>query len=177
MTNETWVMMEYCESGSLWQCLQKGLFHIENDRRQPRFSFIVDILSQVALALSHMHKNGIVHGDVKSQNILMKKKEVGNGEGELLEAKLGDYGHCKKMDKDGKKKTFCWGTVDHMPPEILKDGEMSFYTDVFAFGMVMWECMTALLPFNGLPEASILISIVQGIRPKVPLFFNCILII
>lgn len=64
-----------------------------------------------------------------------------------------------------------WGTVDHMPPEVLRDNEVRFASDVFSFGMILWECMTGSRPFSSqTSSASILMAIVEGYRPEIPSF-------
>lgn len=60
------------------------------------------------------------------------------------------------------------GTVAHMPPELLSDGELVFKADVFSFAMLLLELMTGRQPFSGMTPIAIVPAIVQGIRPEIP---------
>lgn len=62
----------------------------------------------------------------------------------------------------------CHGAVDHMPPEVLKDGCMSTGCDIFSFGVILWELCTGQKPFKGLQQAAIVVAVVEGHRPSIP---------
>eukprot|EP00210_Caulerpa_lentillifera_P005512 g5271.t1 len=169
---EAWIMMEYCDLGSLSSYIQRTGFltekqHVDVELFKRNLKRIMIIMKQIAEAMVYLHKSGIVHSDLKSQNIFLKTSP----ESQLgFIAKIGDFGNCRQPNKTGFVKTMSWGTVDHMPPEVLRDNEVRFASDVFSFGMILWECMTASRPFSSQSSASILIAIVEGYRPEIPTF-------
>jgi serine/threonine protein kinase len=58
------------------------------------------------------------------------------------------------------------GTVTHMAPELIERGEVSTACDVYAFGILMWECYTRLTPYKGLGPPQVLVGVVSSrLRP------------
>eukprot|EP00727_Mastigamoeba_balamuthi_P005981 m51a1_g2001 hypothetical protein (1248) ;mRNA; f:1219516-1226216 len=96
------------------------------------------ILSSVCNGMLYLHMSNIVHRDLKSNNILLNKK---------WDVKL---------------------SVGWMAPEVLKEGKYSEKSDVFSFGMVMYEILTRSSPYRGLPMIQISAAIQSGKRPPVP---------
>lgn len=84
-------------------------------------------------------------------------------------AKVGDFGLCRApVNRGGNMTTFSWGTVDHMPPEVLRNGKLRAQTDVFSFAILLVEMMVGRSPFQGLPTPAVIIGIVEGMRPEIP---------
>ena len=102
---------------------------------------LVDILQ----ALRYLHSMQIVHGDLKAHNILIADS---NG----VTAKVADFGLSIKMDTEQTHVSGVHaGTLNHMAPEILMSGHISKAADVYAFGILMYETMTTLKAFRGIP--------------------------
>lgn len=164
-TQETWILMEYCDLGSLFEAIREKRFHRDGVMETPAMEMILCVAAQVADAMACLHRSGIVHGDLKTQNIFLKTaKDTPLG----FVAKVGDFGTSRMLKKNDMMHTNLWGTVDHMAPEVLKDGEVRTAMDVFSFGMILLEFLTAQRPFAGKNSASILMSIVEGMRPEIP---------
>ncbi|CAM9811883.1 unnamed protein product, partial [Chrysoparadoxa australica] len=121
------IAMEYIHGGNLQQHVQSG--------RPLTEPFLRHIFSSVLEALAFLHKRGIVHRDVKPENILLQSRK---GTGNLAKVKLADFGlacNIGMCDPDGCNKLL--GTRRFMAPESLKLREISPASDVFAFGVTI----------------------------------------
>ncbi len=85
--------------------------------------------SQIALALDHLHKFGIIYRDLKPENILMDQ------EGYL---KLADFGMAKVLKGDEKALSFC-GTPEYLAPEIITGQGHNKACDWWSFGILLYE--------------------------------------
>jgi GAF domain-containing protein/tRNA A-37 threonylcarbamoyl transferase component Bud32 len=105
----------------------------------------------VALALEHVHAQGIVHRDVKPANILLAMDD----DGSRLTAKLGDFGVASVGNAgpiaDDEVVT---GTVAYLSPEQARGEEVSAQTDIYSLGLVLLQCFTGRLAFPGPPQHS-----------------------
>ena len=108
-----------------------------------------DILSQVARALTRAHEKGIVHRDLKPDNIFL----VREGENEI--AKVLDFGIAKRtgaLGNTGGVKTntgAMLGTPYYMSPEqALGQSNIDYRTDIWSLGIIAYECLTGLRPFD-----------------------------
>ncbi|XP_016411717.1 interleukin-1 receptor-associated kinase 1 isoform X3 [Sinocyclocheilus rhinocerous] len=113
----------------------------------------VNVLLGTAKAIQYLHSSSpaLIHGDIKSSNILL---------GDHLEPKLGDFGlarFCRNPNKTpGKTSTVAQtatvrGTLAYLPEEYLKDGQLGVEIDIYSFGVVMLEVLTGrqALEVNG----------------------------
>lgn len=98
-----------------------------------------------------MHKRGIVHRDIKLDNILINKKEDGEHN-----VKIADFGMATKMGKD--KLYIKCGTPGYVAPEILKSNSYDFKCDLFSTGSLLFNLLTGLYLFAGDGNAAILQS-------------------
>ena len=123
------------------------------------------LFKQICLALVFLHDQGIIHGDLKEENIL-----IGNVKGRLV-AKLCDFGHSCRIDKSNPKMRL-YGTRVLTPPEMLNHlrceerGEKCFDTlqlgfkqDVWALGIVFWTMVTISTPATATQTINTHISI------------------
>ena len=93
-------------------------------------------VTQLASALQCVHANKVIHRDIKPENLLL------DGNSEL---KIADFG-WSTVAKD-KRQTFC-GTLDYLAPEMLTHGVYDFRVDVWALGILMYECLVGSPPFE-----------------------------
>ncbi len=108
---------------------------------------------QIGEALKEAHSQGIVHRDVKSDNIMINSKN---------QVKVMDFGLAKlKGSLKLTKTSSTVGTLAYMSPEQIQGGEVDARSDIFSFGIVLYEMLTGQLPFKGEHEAATMYSIIN----------------
>src|SRR5579864_244978 len=101
------------------------------------------ILAQVSDALDYAHHQGVIHRDVKPANILLTGTD---------QAKLSDFGLSLLAD-DSHESGVTRGTPNYMSPEQAKGKRLDHRSDLYALGVIMYECATGSLPFQGSMQA------------------------
>jgi CHASE2 domain-containing sensor protein len=127
------ITMEYVEGESLGERLRAG--------KIPEFGESLRILLFVASALHCAHSQGVIHRDLKPDNVLITKEGV---------VKLTDFGVARSMVEDqGLTKTGeIVGTTYYMSPEQFTNSKADARTDVYSFGIMAFELATGVRPFN-----------------------------
>ena len=146
--DNTFIVMEYIDGIELKEKIKSGLI--------PTYDS-VNIAIQIAEGLETAHKKGIVHRDIKSSNIMITK------DGKI---KIMDFGLAKirggiELTKTGD--TF--GTAAYMSPEQARGEALDQKTDIWSFGVVLYELLTGHLPFQGDYEQAVIYSILNE-EPK-----------
>jgi serine/threonine protein kinase/tetratricopeptide (TPR) repeat protein len=121
---------------------------------------------QIGDALHEAHEKGIVHRDIKSENIMVNAKN---------QIKVMDFGLAKlKGSLKITKSSSTIGTLAYMAPEQIQGGEVDARSDIFSFGVVLFEMLTGHMPFRGDHEPALMYSIlneepesVQKSRPEI----------
>lgn len=134
-------MMEYCNCGSLFSAIRTGKFQ-DSVSGEWKIHDIVLTALDVASALEHLHSKGIIHGDLKSQNVLLSAQ--GN-DPRRFQCKVGDFGFSRLTWNATHINTYTCGAVRAMPPEVLKDGVLTLAADVYSFGILLWEVLAGEL--------------------------------
>ena len=114
----------------------------------------IDILQQVLDALDHAHGKGVVHRDIKPQNILMLKN------GKIV---VTDFGIAKIADGDTISDEKTIGTVYYISPEQAEGGAIDHRSDIYSLGAMLFEMITGKLPFNA--ESTVAIALKQISEP------------
>jgi len=113
----------------------------------------IDYAIQIGEALQEAHSKGIVHRDVKAENIMVNEKK---------QVKVMDFGLAKlKGSLKLTKTSSTVGTLAYMAPEQIQGGEVDARSDIFSFGVVLYEMLTGHMPFRGEHEAAMVYSIVN----------------
>ncbi len=128
-------LIEYLPDGNLRELISR-----KNERVQRNS---LEILRQIATGLTHMHNQGILHLDVKPENVLIA---FGAGESDV-QAKLTDFDLSMRLRGDRTHSRA--GTASHMAPEQLTSGQVSSANDIFAFGIMAYYLVTGKMPFSG----------------------------
>jgi serine/threonine-protein kinase len=134
---------------------------------------ILEIALQVSKGLAKAHAKGIVHRDIKPANIMITDDGI---------ASIMDFGLAKLADQTRLTKTgTAVGTVAYMSPEQAQGKEVDYRTDIWSFGVVLYEMITGRLPFAGGNEQAVIYSIlntepepVAGVRGGVPEAFGAL---
>ncbi len=155
---QTFIVMEYIKGTELKEKIKSGPLPL---------SEIISISYQIGEGLEASHKAGVVHRDIKSQNIMI------TNDGKI---KIMDFGLAKIKDGDQVTKVGATvGTVSYMAPEQMQGGNVDARADIFSFGVIMFELLTGRMPFRGEHEAAIMYSIqneeplsIQDLRPDAP---------
>lgn len=109
-----------------------------------------DILAQVAAALDTIHRRGIVHGDIKADNIMLVEEPAGDGHRRRQVATLMDFGLAQRMTGilAGRQATFA-GTPHYVAPERASGEPATVATDLYALGVLGFYLLTGSHPFDG----------------------------
>ncbi|CAG9463479.1 unnamed protein product [Pedinophyceae sp. YPF-701] len=152
---ETWIVQEFCGLGNLQQMCDRGEFTDEAGGVKD-VAAILSVCREVAGGMAHMHGRSIVHGDLSANNVmLLPRRDAHKG----FTAKVGDFGLSQVVTTEAKVSKF--GTVTHMPPELLRDGRLSPAADVYSFGVVVWQMVTGKRPFDGLRVPQIIARVLE----------------
>lgn len=129
-TNNLYLVLDFLPGGDLRYHMIKYKHFTES---QSKF-----ITSCILLSLEHLHSNGIVHRDMKPENILLDN----NGY-----CYLTDFGIAKQINDLSSKSAS--GTLGYIAPEVLYKQEQSYTIDYFALGVMCYEMMNGYRPYNG----------------------------
>jgi predicted Ser/Thr protein kinase len=117
----------------------------------------IRILAQAAEALDAAHTVGIVHRDVKPQNILVEATDY---------AYLADFGLTKAAGFSSLTRSGLYvGTLDYVSPEQIRGEELGPPADIYALGVVLYECLAGEVPFERESEAALLFAHVSDPPP------------
>jgi len=128
-----YIVFEYIEGENLKEhVVRKGRLEV-NDA--------LEVAAEVARALAFAHEHGLIHRDVKPQNVLL------NGDGR---PKVTDFGIARTVDVDGMTQTgTVLGTSNYIAPEQASGQRVDAHSDVYALGVVLYELLAGDVPFPG----------------------------
>jgi serine/threonine-protein kinase len=119
---------------------------------------VMNILDQVAQSLGEAHANGIVHRDMKPENVFIESRTTGatsgNGKSTIEDhVKVLDFGIAKMMSGEKEVQALTavgqtLGTLEFMSPEQLRGQKLDGRSDIYALGMMSYEMLTGVLPFQ-----------------------------
>ncbi len=129
-----YMVMEYVAGQSLGRLLRDGN-HLPIDTA-------FQVFEQVAMALGHAHRNGIVHRDVKPGNILLEHRSTG-----VPMIKVADFGVASRQSSAGAHPGAFIGTPMYMSPEQALGKPVTQRSDLYALGVLMFRTLTGVRPF------------------------------
>ncbi|GAX76175.1 hypothetical protein CEUSTIGMA_g3619.t1 [Chlamydomonas eustigma] len=168
------IVLEYCDCGNLRNALTQGCFLIQDKShrnysvsRAPDYAAVLDTALDIASGMLHLHNSNVVHSDLKAQNILL---QTNLSEARGVTAKVSDFGLSMRITAaDTHVSKAFQGTLTHMAPEVLVKGIQSTASDVYAFGITLWELYTSRIAFEGVPSSLLGHQIVnEDLRPEFP---------
>ncbi|MDI6767833.1 MAG: serine/threonine-protein kinase [Bacteroidota bacterium] len=141
---QQFIDMEFVDGKTLRELIVNGQLSIEN---------CLTFAIQIGEALQEAHSHGIVHRDVKPENIMVNTKN---------QIKVMDFGLAKlKGPLKLTRTSSTVGTLAYMAPEQIQGEAVDARGDIFSFGIVLYEMLTGHLPFRGEHEAAMMYSIVN----------------
>ncbi|KAG1661975.1 hypothetical protein FOA52_007147 [Chlamydomonas sp. UWO 241] len=157
---EVQLIMEFCDGGSLSDAAQLGALSHGGIVDVPA---VVDIVAGVAKGMMHLHLLNIIHGDLKTRNVLLRS-DLSTPSGFV--PKIADFGLAITLQSEQTHvSSVRHGTPSHMAPELLVSGRQSQAADVYAFGILMWETFTGEYAFRDVPSALLAHTVMKGLRP------------
>ena len=155
------LVMEYLSGRTLKKVIQE-----EGPLPLPR---VVDITRQIADALNAAHQQGIIHRDLKSDNIMLLDTMTGD------HAKVLDFGIAKINEPDGNRDSgsltapnLVIGTPQYMSPEqCSQDSEIDSRSDIYSLGVILYEMLVGHVPFSAESPTMVMLKHLQEPVPSV----------
>lgn len=120
--NQNYILMEWCSFGTLHDIIHSG--------RRFFLNKITNFSSQIASGMLYLHSKGIMHRDLKPSNILFSHNDT---------LKISDF---------TTEPSIATGTYPYMAPEVIKNEECSFASDIWSYGILVWEILTGNEPYS-----------------------------
>ncbi|EMD36545.1 hypothetical protein CERSUDRAFT_138235 [Gelatoporia subvermispora B] len=141
-----WLVTELCSGGELFDYLaEKGRLSEDEARI---------VFGQLCLAIAYVHEKGIVHRDLKLENVLLDER---------CRVKLGDFGFTREFDRGSLLETFC-GTTGYASPEMLMAKKyLGPEVDIWSLGVILYTLLTGTLPFDDDDEAIMRQKVIRGV--------------
>jgi serine/threonine-protein kinase len=118
----------------------------------------LNVAIQICAGIGFAHRAGLVHADVKPQNILVTKDDI---------VKVTDFGIAQALSggESGEKQAVVWGSPHYFAPEQARGEKPTPASDVYSIGIVMFEMLTGRLPFTGANQQELALA---HIRERIP---------
>jgi serine/threonine protein kinase len=149
--DDLFIVMEYLTGQNLKEAISTELGKAQHLDKILRYA------TQIAEAIETAHERGVVHGNIKSSKIMITQKG---------QAKIMDFGLARlRGGSDMIKQGVTLGTTAYMSPEQAKGETTDRRTDIWAFGVALYEMLTGSLPFKGEYEPAVVNAILHD-KPK-----------
>jgi serine/threonine protein kinase len=140
--------LEYCDNN-----LKEYLY--ENGSLERKKALFKNIVQSVVKAIENYHKKGIMHRDIKPNNIFIVKED---DQDEDKEIKLGDFG-CSVLIKENNSEKM--GSLFYSAPEILQDLKYDERCDLWSLGVTLFELYFGVLPYGNQPDENIILDMID----------------
>lgn len=158
--NLQYIVMEYVDGMTLREYLNERGGKLTSRET-------VHFISQILKALDHAHRNGVVHRDIKPQNIML----LDNGQLRMMDFGIARISRAENQLTGGK----AMGSVHYISPEQAKGDETDFTSDIYSVGVMMYEMLSGHLPFDADDVVEVAIKQIsdkpqslQELAPNVP---------
>ena len=158
--NLQYIVMEYVDGMTLREYLNERGGKLTSRET-------VHFISQILKALDHAHHNGVVHRDIKPQNIML----LDNGQLRMMDFGIARISRAENQLAGGK----AMGSVHYISPEQAKGDETDFTSDIYSVGVMMYEMLSGHLPFDADDVVEVAIKQIsdkpqslQELAPNVP---------
>jgi serine/threonine protein kinase/tetratricopeptide (TPR) repeat protein len=156
--SEVFLVFEYLSGGTLNETLAA-----ENSKKRPlTLDRVIEYAIQIAAGLAHAHEHRVIHRDIKTSNLMLTEAGI---------VKITDFGLAKLAE--GAQVTgagTALGTPSYMSPEQAEGSTVDHRSDIFSFGVVLFEMLTGRQPFEGATPAAVLYEIVHQPAPAAKQF-------
>ncbi|XP_042239490.1 mitogen-activated protein kinase kinase kinase 9-like isoform X9 [Homarus americanus] len=155
------LVMEYARGGSLSRVLQQ--------RKAIGPSVLTDWAIQIARGMNYLHNQApvrIIHRDLKSSNVLLSEI-IDKNELQFKTLKITDFGLAREVSKTTRMSAA--GTYAWMAPEVIKTSTFSKASDVWSYGVLLWELLTGESPYKGIDTLAIAYGVAMNkLRLHIP---------
>ncbi|KAF0503054.1 kinase-like protein [Gigaspora margarita] len=156
-TGNIMLILQFADGGNLTECLQRKW-------QQNRFKFewkkLIKFANELTLGLEYLHKNGIIHRDLHSKNILINNDKI----------LIADFGISKHVNDTSTTSTF-QGMPAYTEPQCFLKSDIKVKrdrkSDIYSLGVLLWELTSGRPPFKNLPNHAIILEISKNKREKV----------
>ncbi|XP_072443787.1 serine/threonine-protein kinase ULK1 isoform X2 [Chiloscyllium punctatum] len=139
MANSVYLVMEYCNGGDLADYLHsKGTLSEDTIRL---------FLQQIAGAMKMLHSKGVIHRDLKPQNILLSCTGGRKSNPSNIRIKIADFGFARYLQTNMLAATLC-GSPMYMAPEVIMSQHYDAKADLWSIGTIVYQCLTGKAPFQ-----------------------------
>eukprot|EP01116_Phalansterium_solitarium_P011234 TRINITY_DN26858_c0_g1_i1.p1 TRINITY_DN26858_c0_g1~~TRINITY_DN26858_c0_g1_i1.p1 ORF type:complete len:741 (+),score=240.16 TRINITY_DN26858_c0_g1_i1:353-2575(+) len=158
------IVLDFCDGGDLYSMVQeaKRVGHYFSEEQ------IMKWFTQLLLAMEYLHKQNLLHQDLKSANVFFSRN---------LDVQLGDFGMTSQPLKPDEAKLLKGkreinGTPEYMSPELLNSNPPSQKTDVWSLGVILYEMCALEMPFAGKSFGELIDTIQKKNYPSLPAHYT-----
>ncbi len=163
--NQLLMVMEFVQGTTIEEKIKSGALPVQD---------AIDYASQVLSALGYAHAQGVIHRDIKPANMMLTSENA---------VKLMDFGIAKsKTDRKLTMTGTTMGSLYYMPPEQVQGLALDHRSDLYSFGVSLYEMVTGSRPFKGQSDYDLMVAQLQkaplppiDIQPELPKTLNDII--
>ncbi len=169
------IVMNWMPGGSVEKYVYRK-YKKETDSIATNIELLI-ILNKAASGIKHLHAHGLIHRDIACRNILLGKINNNKGMDPNTEVRISDFGLTRQLERVNTKNEATateqktqsnFGPLKWMSPESIKHKKYSVKSDVYMFGITMWEIFYGMEPYiNMLPIQVAMIVVNNHVRPPI----------
>jgi hypothetical protein len=157
----------HCIVMELMETNLEEVLHDAKKRQNLSVAEVRRIAYDMALGMAQLHSYVVLHRDLKPANILMNKRK------DLpWQVKLADFGYARRDSKESLRKSVV-GTPAYLAPELVghtKSDDVGMPSDVYSYGVILWEMLTRKKPHDGMESASLFHHVITCVEKRAPIF-------